>query len=183
VSVISRGLTREEVAAAVCEALERAGIQVVLSGGSAVSIHSDNEYESYDLDFVCTGLGRKVDPVMVELGFRRQGRHWTHAETKFWVEFPPGPVQIGEATVTRFAERRTPLGVLRILPPTECVMDRLVAYYHWNDSQCLDQALAVARRHEIDLPRIEAWSHGERAVEKFQIFRDRLRASSGQTEG
>jgi hypothetical protein len=60
-SVISRDLIREEVAAAVCAALERAGIPVVLSGGSVVSIYSDNEYESYDLDFIRTGLARKVD--------------------------------------------------------------------------------------------------------------------------
>jgi len=178
-SPISRDLTREEVAAAVCAALEQAGIPVVLSGGSVVSIYSDNQYESYDLDFIRTGLARKVDSVMAELGFRAQGRHWTHPETDFWVEFPPGPVQIGEATVTRFAERRTPLGVLRLLAPTECVMDRLVAWYHWNDAQCLDQALAVARRHPIDLGRIEEWSRGEHALEKFQIFRERLRALGG----
>ncbi len=173
-SVISRDLSREEVAAAVCEALARADIPVVLSGGSVVSIYTDNEYESYDLDFVCTGLARKVDSVMVELGFLKQGRHWTHPETRFWVEFPPGPVQVGEATIRRFAERRTPLGILRLLAPTECVMDRLVAYYHWNDPQCLEQAVAVARSHPIDLARIEEWSRNERALANFRIFRDRL---------
>lgn len=166
--------TREEVAAAVCGALERAGIPVVLSGGAVVSIYSENEYESYDLDFVHTGLGRKVDAAMAELGFRKQGRHWTHPETDFWVEFPPGPVQVGDALVTRFAERRTPLGALRLLAPTECVMDRLAGYYHWDDPQCLEQALAVARRQAIDLPRVEAWSRNERSLEKYRIFRDRL---------
>ncbi len=173
-SAIGREHSREEVAAAVCEALEQAGIQVVLCGGAVVSIYSHDEYASFDLDFVRTGLARKVDAVMRELGFRKKGRHWTHPDTDFWVEFLPGPVQVGDSIVTEFAERRTPLGLLRLLAPTDCVMDRLAGYYHWDDPQCLDQALIVARRQAIDLDRVEAWSRREGALEKFQIFRDRL---------
>lgn len=71
---IRADLSREEVAAAVCDALDRAGISVVLSGGAVVSIYSENEYESFDLDFIPTGLARKVDDVMAELDFRREGR-------------------------------------------------------------------------------------------------------------
>lgn len=173
-SIISRESTQEEVAAAVCDALSRAGISVVLSGGSVVSIYSENEYASYDLDFIPIGLARKVDAVMTALGFYKEGPDWRHPETDFWVEFPPGPVQVGDAVVTEFAERRTPVGVLRLLAPTECVMDRLAGYYHWDDAQCLDQALAVARRHPIDLERVEAWSAREGSRQKFRAFRERL---------
>lgn len=166
--------SREEVAALVCDALSRAEIPVVLSGGAVVSIYSDNEYESFDLDFIREGLARKVDVVMTGLGFRREGRHWGHPGSRFWVEFPPGPVQVGDSIVTEFAERHTPLGVLRLLAPTECVMDRLASYYHWGDAQGLDQAVSVARRHPIDLERIEAWSRREASLEKFRVFREQL---------
>jgi hypothetical protein len=177
VSEVRENLTLEELAALVCSTLERHGIQVVLSGGSVVSIYSDNAYQSYDLDFIRTGLARRLDAPMEELGFRKEGRHWTHPRSKFFVEFPPGPVQVGDAIVSEFAERSTRLGVLRLLPPTECVMDRLAGFYHWNDAQCLEQALAVATRQPIDLPRVEAWSRreGERAREKFEEFAARLR--------
>jgi hypothetical protein len=171
---LSRDLTREEMAALVCHTLGEAGIPVVLSGGAVVSIYSENEYESLDLDFVLTGLARRLDGAMTGLGFRKEGRHWTHPESPFWVEFPPGPVQVGDTIVTAFAERRTALGVLRLLAPTECVMDRLAGYYHWDDLQCLDQALAVARRHDADLVRIEAWSEREASRRKFVVFRERL---------
>jgi hypothetical protein len=70
---------------------------------------------------------------MTELGFRNHGRHWTHLASQFLVEFPPGPVQIGDAAITEFAERPTRMGMLRLLAPTECVMDRLAGFYHWND--------------------------------------------------
>ncbi len=159
----------------VCEALDRAGIPVVLSGGAVVSIYSNNVYESFDLDFVRQGVARKVDDVMQGLGFRRQGRHWTHPDSRYWVEFPAGPVQVGDAMVREFAELHTRVGTLRLLAPTECVMDRLAGYYHWDDPQCLDQATLVARRHAIDLGRIEKWSRSERSLEKFRRFRERLR--------
>jgi hypothetical protein len=162
------------VAALVCQTLSDAGVSVVLSGGAVVSIYSDNEYESFDLDFIDTGLARRVDAAMSSLGFEKQGRHWIHPDSSFWVEFTPGPVQVGDTVVTEFSERRTPFGVLRLLAPTECVMDRLAGFYHWNDRQCLDQAIAVARRHEIDLGRVESWSKRENAAAKFEQFRDRL---------
>jgi hypothetical protein len=167
-------MTIEEVAAPVCTALERQGIQVVLCGGAVVSIYSENEYESYDLDFVATGLASRTGGVMEELGFTREGRHWRHPRSRFWVEFPPGPVQVGDVTVREFARRSTPFGVLRLLAPTECVMDRLAGYYHWSDPQCLDQALSVARRQPVDLSRIEEWSRGEGEDARFRDFVERL---------
>ena len=171
---VREDLSVEELAGLVCSTLERHGVRVVLSGGSVVSIYSDNAYQSYDLDFIQTGLARTTNAAMEELGFAKQGRHWRHPRTPFWVEFPPGPVQVGDATITEFAERRTRLGVLRLLAPTECVMDRLAGFYHWNDRQCLEQALEVARRQPIELARIEKWSRNERSLAKFREFAEQL---------
>jgi hypothetical protein len=41
-----------ELAALVSQSLEAAGVKATLSGGGAVSIHTNNEYRSEDLDFV-----------------------------------------------------------------------------------------------------------------------------------
>jgi len=182
-SAISQDTSLERIAASVCSVLERHGVRVVLSGGSVVTIYSENEYESYDLDFVPTGLVRRVDDAMAELGFRKQGRHWVHPASRFWVEFPAGPVQVGDTLVTEFAERETPDGVLRLLRPTECVMDRLAGFYHWNDPQCLDQAVAVASRHVVDMAAIEAWSQRERAAERFAEFFGRLQQARARRPG
>ena len=175
-SGVTSALNREELAALVCATLHRHGIEVVLSGGGAASIYAPNPYESMDLDFVPIGLSRKVDAAMTELGFRRERqRHWTHPGTVFWIEFPPGPVQIGDQVVHEFAERRTAYGTLMILTPTDSVMDRLAWYYHANDEQGFEQAVAVANAHEIDIERVQAWSGREAASEKFERFRSRLR--------
>jgi hypothetical protein len=175
---ISRDTPLEEIATLVCSRLEADGISVVLSGGAAVSIYSANEYESYDLDFIPTGLARRVDRTMEALGFVRQQRHWVHPKNSYWVEFPAGPVAIGEEVIHDFAERRSAAGVLRILHPTECVMDRLTWFFHNADRQCLEQALQVTRRHPVNLKRIERWAakEGPNGLARFREFAERAAA-------
>jgi len=181
VTSISDEMTLEEVAALVCATLDRHGIRAVLGGGAVVSIYSHNEYPSKDLDFIIEGISNRVAPAMQELGFTKHvGRHWTHPRTEYWVEFPPGPVQVGDAIVKKHAEITTPYGVLRLLAPTECVMDRLAAYFHWKDPQGLEQALCVALRSDVELGRIEAWSKREGATEKFRQFSSELESRRSQ---
>ena len=172
-------MSLEQVAALVCATLDRHGISVVLSGGAVVSIYSDDEYVSYDLDFIPIGIARSVDRAMESLGFEKHQRHWRHPRSRFWVEFPTGPVAIGEEIIREFAERECTTGTLRLLRPTDCVMDRLAWYFHDADRQCLDQAVRVASRHPIDLPRIERWARTERprGPERFREFERRLRES------
>lgn len=49
-------------------------------------------------------------------------------------------------------------------------------FYHNKDRQCLDQAVMVARAHPVNLSKIKKWSEREGAVERFQIFIERLKA-------
>jgi hypothetical protein len=176
---IDEGMSLERVAALVCTTLDRHGISVVLSGGAVVSIYSDAEYVSYDLDFIPTGLARRVDRAMESLGFGKQQRHWRHPRSRYWVEFPAGPVTIGEEQIHDFAERESDTGMLRLLHPTECVMDRLAWYFHNTDRQCLEQAIQVARRHSVDLRRIERWALKElpHGPKRFREFARLLRES------
>ncbi len=158
---IDRDTSLLELAAAVAEALRERGIDVVLSGGAAVSIHTHNAYESFDIDFVVKGISRSVAAAMRSLDFEREGRHWVHPRARYIVEFRPGPVAVGDEIVRDFDEIRTEAGRLTILPPTECVMDRLAWLIHDGDLQCLDQAVEVASRHPVDLARIERWAARE----------------------
>ena len=54
--MINEHTSLEELAAVVSETLEKAGIIATLSGGAAVSIYSNNRYQSEDLDFVTAAL-------------------------------------------------------------------------------------------------------------------------------
>lgn len=133
--LIHEDLTLAEIAAIVSDALTQSGITAVLSGGSVVTIYSENEYQSDDLDFISPADSHRLLEIMSNLGFRKQGRHFEHPNTYYLVEFPPSPLMIGEqyvdyqeCTVKKVGELD-----LHILTPTLCVMDRLAGFYHWND--------------------------------------------------
>jgi hypothetical protein len=44
---------------------------------------------------------------------------------------------------------------LKVLSPTDCVKDRLCAFYFWNDLQGLEQAVLVAKSQQVDLKEIK----------------------------
>jgi len=55
---LSADSTLLEVAVAVSEALERAGIIASLSGGAAIAIYTDNRHLTKDLDFVTSARAK-----------------------------------------------------------------------------------------------------------------------------
>jgi hypothetical protein len=169
-------MSAEEVAALVCQALKDAGVTVTLTGGACVAIWSRGKYVSKDLDFIEEGPvpRRKIREVMKLLGFRESGRHFVHPATKFFVEFPTGPLMIGEQRIEQVTERKTVAGSLRLLSPTDCVKDRLAAFFHWNDRQSLEQALLVAQAQRIDLKEVRRWSKSEGNEAKFRVFEQKL---------
>jgi hypothetical protein len=109
-------------------------MDAVLVGGACVSIYAKNRYFSNDLDFVSGFTLAEMAPAMNGLGFKQDGRHFVRPGCRLIVEFPPPPVSIGfEMPIRKFNEIKT----LKLLTPTDCVKDRLAAYYHWNDPQSL----------------------------------------------
>lgn len=161
-----------ELGAFVCSHLEKKGIRVVLTGGACVSIYSDNKYQSMDLDFVeeVPVTRRKLKRVLDGLGFSEENRYFRHPDTEFFLEFPPGPLSVGEEPIRDISVLEFPTGRLRLISPTDCVKDRLAAYYHWDDRQSLEQALLVARDQEIDFLEVRKWSGREGELGKFETF-------------
>jgi hypothetical protein len=174
---IHRDMKVEDLAGLVCHALSDAGIIVTLTGGACVSIWSEGRYVSDDLDLIESGPVPRdqIRAVLGKLGFSEHRRHFTHPDTKFFIEFPNGPLMVGHEQVTQATERETAGGRLRLLSPTDCVKDRLAAFYHWRDTQSLEQALLVAKAQTIDLAELRRWSKAEKNEAKFKEFVRRLR--------
>jgi hypothetical protein len=170
-----------ELAALVSNALEAAGIKATLSGGGAVSIYTDNEYRSEDLDFVSAERRSRLSAALEPLGYTLAGdrRHFTHPDTDLFLEFPPGPLEFGGRIVQHddLPRMDTPWGSLRIITPTLCVMDRLAAYWHWRDRQSWDQAVLVARHQEVNYAELIAYAKEEKA-DPHDI--DKLRTQAAQ---
>ena len=68
-------------------------------------------------------------------------------------------------------------GTLRLLSPTDCVKDRLAAFNHWNDRQCLQQAVWVTEERQVDGDDLERWSQQEGAMEKLAGLRKKFGGS------
>ena len=159
-----------EVATAVTEALMAHNISAVLSGGGAVSLYSDARYQTVDLDFVTAAMRDRLIPAMAAIGFSPEmdvnhkafvGRHFTHPEVEWVIEFPPAPIAFGETEI-RMEEIKvleTKVGLLRIITPTQCVMDRLTSHFHGKDPQAVKQARMVleAQAAHINWAELEAW--------------------------
>ena len=171
-------MNEAELSAYVQTHLKKQGIDVVLSGGSAVTIYSNNKYVSKDLDLVNVYAvnHKRIRSTMIELGFQEQGRYFMHEETQLFIEFPAGPLAIGEEAISEIVEKEVETGTLRIISPTDCVKDRLAAYYHWGDQQCLVQAGYVAQSQDIDLEEVAKWSEREGMLDRFEKIKVRLEA-------
>jgi hypothetical protein len=169
-------MSQVELAAYIQDALQANGIEVVLSGGSAVSFYSGNKYVSKDLDLINTGFARRsrIKSVMEAVGFKEKGRYFIHMGTSFFVEFPDGPLSVGEEPVKEVSEFALSTGVLKVLSPTDCVKDRLCAFYFWNDLQGLEQAVLVAKNQQVDLNEIKRWSKVEGKEQEFKAFTGKL---------
>lgn len=172
-----RNMTRLELAGFIAAEFQRRNINVVLSGGSCVSIYSRDKYVSMDLDFVNAGFSKRslIRTTMESLGFREENRYFRHPDTPILIEFPPGPLGIGDEPVKQIVEMDTGVGTLRIISPTDCVKDRLSWFYHGGDTECLEQAFLVAQDNDVDLKEVERWSRAEGKGEAFARIRARLR--------
>lgn len=170
----------KNLAGLVSSCLRKHDVDAVLTGGACVTIFSENKYQSLDLDFVSNGVeyqGKRIRLAMDELGFERAAEgFFARKDCPYIVEFIPPPLAVGSEPVKQVFSIRTRAGNLRIISPTDCVKDRLAAFYHWNDPQSLEQALMVARKRKVDLKEIRRWSQIEGQLEKCKTFIRQLQA-------
>jgi hypothetical protein len=91
-------MSQAEFTAYVQAGLRKAGIETVLSGGSCVSFWSDGAYVSDDIDLIVDGFAwrTKIRASMFELGFSEKHRYFVHPDSRWLVEFPSGPLAVGE---------------------------------------------------------------------------------------
>lgn len=160
------------VALAVGTALGRHGIRAVLTGGACASLYSGGKYQSRDMDFVLTGPASQaqLDTAMGSIGFSRKGDRYIHPRVSFYVEFPRGPLAIGNDHAIRPVVRSGRGSQALTLSATDSCRDRLAGFYHWNDRQSLRVAAWIALVQPIDLARIRRWSAGEGFAARFDEF-------------
>ena len=174
-SQIKKETTVQELAAIVTQCLEAKSLSAVMVGGAVVSIYTNNEYKSKDIDFISPDDHREIRKAMQDLGFTQKGKDFYHPNSAFTIEFPSGPLGIGDDVPIEAEGTIDVNGVkIKLLSPTQSVMDRLASFYFYNDRQCLDQAVMICRKQSVNLERVKDWSLREGKLEKYNIFLSNL---------
>lgn len=175
---ITSDSTLREVAFIVCTELQRVGVTAVLTGGSAAAIWSVGTYQSHDCDCIISfhEKGAPAEATLLKLGYTESGGTYCHSDSPFTLEFPPGPLSVGDEILTEWNTLRDGDLLLHILTPTDSCRDRLAAFYHWKDYSSLSVAVAIAGRNQIDLKRVRQWSkkEGVRSNTRSSLARSRL---------
>jgi hypothetical protein len=170
-------LTTERLAAVVGDTLERRGFTAVLTGGACVMIYAEGKYVSSDLDFVLAPQDRlgEVEEALAELGFRAAGRVYVHPELEMAVDVGNRwPVAVGQQILEPPPRRAVSGRYLRMLSATDCVKDRLAAFYYWEDRQALEQAILVCLAQRVSTREVGRWSRAEGQASGFAEFRREL---------
>ncbi len=164
----------EELAGFIAKTFKNNGIEVILVGGACVSIYSKNCYQSYDLDFVTYEGKRNIKRILDELDFIETNGYFKRKKCPWFIEFVPPPVAIGKELIKEFKNKRTPLGTIKLLNPTDCVKDRLASFFYWDDRQGLEQAIEVCKDQKVSKKELTKWSKSEGFEVKFQFFLKKL---------
>lgn len=172
---LSKKMSLKDFAIAVAEALKEKDIDVVLTGGAVVSIYSEGKYVSKDADFLSETDHQSIKATMLDLGFKSIGKDFYHDDCHFTVEFPGYELVIGGEPMNPEGKIKSGNFTLKLLSPTQCVMDRLAAFYHWKDRQSLQQAIMVAQNHPVKIKAIEAWSAKEGMSDRYKVFLEALK--------
>jgi hypothetical protein len=183
--VIAPDATLREVAFTVGTALDREGVHAVLCGGSAATFYAPQVYQSEDLDFVLTfgsEDGTATRKALESLGYRFENGMFFHEASHFTVEFPRGPLAIGNDIVTKTETIREGDRVLHVVSATDVVRDRLNKYAAWDDFSALSAAVGVAREVPVDLDAVRDFMRREgtgvfekRFSEALRVFERRVR--------
>ena len=94
-----------------------------------------------------------------------------HPECKhLFVEFPSGPLGIGEDYNIVPVEKIEGADHFKILSPTDCIKDRLASYIHFMSKEGLDQAWLVALNQPFKKSSVEKWCQNEGASWAYEEF-------------
>ncbi len=153
------------------------GFDAVLVGGAVVSIYTEGAYRSGDLDFIIQNLVSDALPaVMEEIGFIKKGKEYVNPNCEhLFVEFPAGPLGIGEDYNIKPREEDVQGTKIKILSATDCIKDRLASYIHWSAKDCFDQAILVAKAHKYNRSKVKKWCEVENRSDVFTEFVKKLK--------
>jgi hypothetical protein len=118
-----------------------------------------------------------ISKVMLSLDFEERGRHFSHPDSEFLIEFPAGPLAVGSEPVKNIHRYVLETGTLKVISPTDAIKDRLLSYFHWGDLQSLEQAVLISRACEVDFDELNRWARAENLFDAFHSILGEFRSA------
>lgn len=150
--------TLSEVAAIVYRCLRESGIEAVVVGGSAITVHVPDVYTSSDIDLaLISGFNRsRAARALEDLGFQERGRDFVHPKSAFSIDLVAQTPYIDQRPIREFCTLETNAGPLRAYYLEDAIGDRVSAWVHWSDSESLKVAERALEptRNRIDRKRL-----------------------------
>ncbi len=150
-----------------------ASTKIVIVGGSAIEVYTNGKCVSADIDLV--GERRSIIRTLEEWGFRHEGRLWSRAELKLWVD-PVGKQYTGDAR--RLREVSTPYGSVHLASVEDLIAKRLIEIKVWPrvGTELFDQAVALAAEYpeELDWDYLTGVAARDRAADLVPELRNRV---------
>lgn len=143
--------------ALVADRLAEDGLEPILVGGAALELYTGGGYATGDVDLALPNTP-EVDRAFADLGFRKRGRHWVHAELDLLFE-APAPAGLPGETAPRTVLDVDGLPVV-VIGVEDLLIDRLRAAVHWSSDEDRRWARRLARLHA---ERID-WDYVQRRV-------------------
>lgn len=120
------------------EAGLREGLIVV--GGSAIEIYTHGAYVSGDIDVI--GPRARIERVLRDWGFQKDGRTWWSAEWKLVIDIVRSEGYTGSEVRLRVFE--SPYGTVRVAAVEDLIIGRLASTKFWKLPEDLKQATLLA---------------------------------------
>ena len=74
--------------AVITEALKKINIRPIIVGGQAVEFYTAGGYSTMDVDLITPASIKEINPIIEELGFKKEGKYWTYDQLDFALEVP-----------------------------------------------------------------------------------------------
>jgi hypothetical protein len=171
-----------ELAVIVVQHLQNHGIEVVLVGGLAVEIYTENLYLTEDIDLVNTNYQapKHLRAAMADLGFTKQGRVFINPTTSISVEFPAAPLAVGNQLIKKTAIVKTARGSIPILRIDDVIKDRLAAFIHWRDHQSLVQAVVLMFKNDFKHTKFKSFCEVEGELAHYTLLSELFKAAKNK---
>ena len=165
------------------KALREHQVVPIIVGGNALEFYTFGGYSTQDIDIVCSNP-EKVDLILSQQGFRKEGRHWLHEDLLLAIEIPATQLS---GSMERLERVELENLEVMLISKEDLLIDRLNACVHWKSPEDCRWALELLFLYEtaVDWEYLTTQAAENNVQNKLEELKDQLATvqESNQTGG